>query len=256
MRGATWELAEIDYVAGIFQSTLLMRGATTLSTFGGCGARFQSTLLMRGATTSIQPKWHSSTDFNPRSSCEERLASGLRLPSTNISIHAPHARSDISSQMLLRLAIYFNPRSSCEERRIKSMCGDWQEHFNPRSSCEERQLLQEVINYFVIFQSTLLMRGATWRRRRWFVSLYISIHAPHARSDTDEAARRAQRYQFQSTLLMRGATADSNVDFLRTNFNPRSSCEERLQGSSLRRRGSRLYFNPRSSCEERHGRQV
>ena len=36
--------------------------------------------------------------------------------------------------------------------------------------------------------------------------LLISIHAPHARSDTQHDIRKMERKKFQSTLLMRGAT--------------------------------------------------
>ena len=38
----------------IFQSTLLMRGATVSASLGSNQGTFQSTLLMRGATTSIR----------------------------------------------------------------------------------------------------------------------------------------------------------------------------------------------------------
>ena len=79
-------------------------------------AQFQSTLLMRGATHIVQSV-SRYTDFNPRSSCEERLHCWIcRFALRNfnprssceerqrkagnkiclcISIHAPHARSDI-----------------------------------------------------------------------------------------------------------------------------------------------------------------
>ena len=56
-----------------------------------------------------------------------------------------------------------------------------------------------------LFQSTLLMRGATKQRITKALIAGISIHAPHARSDNPE--------------LM---AASHHV-----NFNPRSSCEER-----------------------------
>ena len=56
----------------------------------------------------------------------------------------------------------------------------------------------------------------------------ISIHAPHARSDS--ACRRSS-----STSAY---------------FNPRSSCEERLK-FSIPRDLCQTDFNPRSSCEER-----
>ncbi len=102
--------------------------------------------------------------FNPRSSCEERRLERSRLiEAGRISIHAPHARSDI-----------------CILPGLPSSC-----HFNPRSSCEERQ-------------------GCSPVRGRKPV---ISIHAPHARSDQSVAARLGTCTAFQSTLLMRGATA-------------------------------------------------
>ena len=80
-------------------------------------------------------------------------------------------------------ARYFNPRSSCEERQ----CGKTHNHispdFNPRSSCEERHNILA----------------------SHFNPIGISIHAPHARSDSRSGCRRKQT----------------------DNFNPRSSCEER-----------------------------
>ena len=79
-------------------------------------------------------------DFNPRSSCEERrFCRSHRAPLGIISIHAPHARSDSFFVRKRRRGGYFNPRSSCEERRQWSHLEEWSN----------------------IFQSTLLMRGAT-----------------------------------------------------------------------------------------------
>ena len=162
---------------------------------------------MRGAT-----KWSrrmsARSYFNPRSSCEERLQAGsvtcnpftfqstllmrgatLQRTETwrarDISIHAPHARSDKIIDAMMRRFRHFNPRSSCEERRV---------HVFYHST------------FFSRFQSTLLMRGATsgisantlskihfnprssCEERRSPVRFYpchhpISIHAPHARSD-------------------------------------------------------------------------
>ena len=57
---------------------------------------FQSTLLMRGATRRQSTGTDEADNFNPRSSCEERRPlvphNRLNIP---ISIHAPHARSDV-----------------------------------------------------------------------------------------------------------------------------------------------------------------
>ena len=58
------------------------------------------------------------TDFNPRSSCEERLVDFWHfLAVYNISIHAPHTRSDSNPSQIPFAWHYFNPRSSYEERR-------------------------------------------------------------------------------------------------------------------------------------------
>ncbi len=78
--------------------------------------------------------------FNPRSSCEERrVNAGDNVVWNGISIHAPHARSDMAYVALTLSAAYFNPRSSCEERPIEMVMGRLSKQF----------------------QSTLLMRGAT-----------------------------------------------------------------------------------------------
>ena len=148
-------------------------------------------------------------DFNPRSSCEERLMRRHNLISSTYN---------------------FNPRSSCEERRSSlTICitsipfqstllmrgatrASLPPHlqlrdFNPRSSCEER-----------LFHAD-----------NDVIPARISIHAPHARSDPTSRGRctwrpnfnprssceerRGDEYalvdggSFQSTLLMRGATS-------------------------------------------------
>ena len=214
----------------IFQSTLLMRGATKPLWHKGLKVIFQSTLLMRGATWAGSSARCVSINFNPRSSCEERHATPYGLSYVTpfqstllmrgatdlhdslwmiltISIHAPHARSDVQSlctqcllvvfqsTLLMRGATvrssrwvsygYFNPRSSCEERQSLLRQMQQPDYFNPRSSCEERRVFA-----FMPFP-------------------------PHV---------------FQSTLLMRGATpciASTSAKWVR-HFNPRSSCEERL----------------------------
>ena len=123
-----------------------------------------------------------------------------------------------------------------------------------------------------LFQSTLLMRGATRELILLERRNLISIHAPHARSDSYGILSYEVIKIFQSTLLMRGATClSSRCRCCRPDFNPRSSCEERLyrhtrlgvrkkfQSTLLMRGATYLlalhftvdYFNPRSSCEER-----
>ena len=160
-----------------------MRGATLRIVTRGVCMTFQSTLLMRGATISTRPLSRTPY-FNPRSSCEERrrcpLVTSLCASfqstllmrgateirrflgmSTEISIHAPHARSDRLRRRKRPLRKHFNPRSSCEERQKQTLDG----------ACTK------------VFQSTLLMRGATDYLASFFFLYEISIHAPHARSD-------------------------------------------------------------------------
>ena len=104
----------------------------------------------------------------------------------------------------------------------------------------------------------------------------ISIHAPHARSDVEQAYPSRQMHlisihaphaRSDATLGNTDITfvnisihaphARSDILLLRTcsvhclNFNPRSSCEERPP--SRHANPVPLYFNPRSSCEERRG---
>ena len=103
----------------------------------------------------------------------------------HISIHAPHAGSDMSLAMIFSHFPDFNPRSPCGERleagrAIDELLMD----FNPRSPCGERH-------------------AKAWIREKYED---ISIHAPHAGSDHAGAAAGRQGNQFQSTLPMRGAT--------------------------------------------------
>ena len=46
------------------------------------------------------------------------MVSHCNSPGYNISIHAPHARSDVFILFPDMLIEYFNPRSSCEERPV------------------------------------------------------------------------------------------------------------------------------------------
>ena len=124
----------------------------------------------------------------------------------HISIHAPHARSDPQTPRL-------------------SLCWDEISIHAPHARSDSGVV--EVCQMVLRFQSTLLMRGATWPRVSHDM---LTI--------------------FQSTLLMRGATLAVGRGRAGTNnFNPRSSCEERRRCHVLNR--ERRDFNPRSSCEER-----
>ncbi len=177
-----------------------MRGATRSTRHTIYHLRFQSTPLMRGAT------WGERGRF---SGCE-------------VSIHAPHARGDLPRQWSLPYHQRFNPRPSCEGRRrsrasLGHGCG-----FNPRPSCEGRPVFCPVVKPLVWFQSTPLMRGATFGTRHVILFQQVSIHAPHARGD--QSARTST--------------------WPRTCFNPRPSCEGRPNGNTAIYYGNMFQSTP------------
>ena len=147
-----------------------------------------------------------------------------------ISIHAPHTRSDVIRRrglcVVRRISIHAPHTRSDRHRAPSRAC---RSYFNPRSSYEERLCKLSRVLSIPAFQSTLLIRGATFISS---ASTFISSI-------------------FQSTLLIRGATCPlpRSCPGRGAYFNPRSSYEERLSaivGTAILR-----DFNPRSSYEER-----
>ena len=124
-----------------------------------------------------------------------------------ISIHTPHAGSDQTGS------------------RYRSQ---WICNFNPHSPCGERPLSVFVASSFLLFQSTLPMRGAT---SIFPMLIWLSTHFnPH--SPCGERPFRSLLhfiiFEFQSTLPMRGATSNSIYSpYLCGHFNPHSPCGER-----------------------------
>ena len=205
---------------------------------------------MRGATVSIlrygQAAEISIHAPHARSDMQRKKA----LPeASGISIHAPHARSDAIGK-LRRCA----ERISIHAPHARSDSGGWshgaaRHDFNPRSSCEERLLPVPLPRLHQTFQSTLLMRGATAADKVRLGTAGISIHAPHARSDSRQggAGERPQDFNPRSSCEERPLPTTGRRCY--EHFNPRSSCEER-RGVNRERRAAD-DFNPRSSCEER-----
>ena len=185
-----------------------MRGATRRQWSRQALSVFQSTLLMRGATCQRYIEV-APLDISIHA---PHARSDLTPPPTNagtaISIHAPHARSDLTR---------------CHRKGSRHIS-----IHAPHARSDQRCAHSR--NLIFVFQSTLLMRGATDGDDSELRYLMISIHAPHARSDARWMITTRLAWAFQSTLLMRGATPRHRVLREPTqNFNPRSSCEERLQ---------------------------
>ncbi len=194
-----------------------------------CSCGFQSTPLMRGATTS-STRCAMTCDFNPRPSCEgRRPADAVFRCIGTISIHAPHARGDQRHRSEGLDHWHFNPRPSCEGRPRHSWCLPMMAYFNPRPSCEGRHHGMDGALSLAISIHAPHARGdppfTTTRHglhdfnprpscegrpvsvRAETSALTISIHAPHARGDTSLPSTRMEMWSFQSTPLMRGATA-------------------------------------------------
>ena len=171
---------------------------------------FQSTLPVRGATFYLSPVSSDSPNFNPRSPCgERRLGSwnwtllfhisihapraGSDLVSLDhcsrqrISIHAPRAGSDCSSQGILKPDSDFNPRSPCGERLMVPACFSMPPAFQSTLPVRGATPAGAARGGELLFQSTLPVRGATSPRLTIPIIHTISIHAPRAGSDSEDA---------------------------------------------------------------------
>ena len=146
-----------------FQSTLLMRGATTTIPKYVTAIQFQSTLLMRGATPEgIGGDDGRAISIHAPHARSDSAGQAQNIARTAISIHAPHARSDATSGNTATVAgiSIHAPHARSDGQgawRPLSLSYD----FNPRSSCEERHGRRLHSPKDWVFQSTLLMRGAT-----------------------------------------------------------------------------------------------
>ena len=186
MRGATRGSRKVIGQYSRFQSTLLMRGATSCRIADAPAFAFQSTLLMRGATSVLEFSKIATLEFQSTLLMRgaTRDADAPAVVFASISIHAPHARSDslsIKRTCACLISIHAPHARSDRRRRGGKPCPPY---FNPRSSCEERLPTSDLgYHATVVFQSTLLMRGATV-----LASMAVALA------------------EFQSTLLMRGAT--------------------------------------------------
>ena len=171
----------------------------------GIEQKFQSTLPMRGATLICCPGFHKFL----------------------ISIHAPHAGSDLSGPWPESRAPGF--QSTLPMRGATPTC---------KHKYEEAE-----------FQSTLPMRGATQRLNNICIVDSISIHAPHAGSDRKDPDYVKKNGDFNPRSPC-GERLDLSLAIVDNNdFNPRSPCGERQLCQMFVK--SPLDFNPRSPCGER-----
>ena len=163
-----------------------------------------------GSDSSVRQCLDHCINFNPHSPCGERLyqhASRLNavhafqstLPmrgatifgdydfcSMGISIHTPHAGSDLSAVgRPPAFSRYFNPHSPCGERLTTAQIQ--QPTMTFQSTLPMRGATSEAARRagYSEFQSTLPMRGATKTGAVFCPDDIISIHTPHAGSDAN-----------------------------------------------------------------------
>ena len=151
-----------------------------------------------------------------------------RIQGITISIHAPRAGSD---------SIPIEPKTV-------------NQNFNPRSPCGERLYRDLLSEAEQAFQSTLPVRGATFRSGNFLATFFYF----NPRSPCGE--RRLWLHNlpvlrgFQSTLPVRGATVDAEGQPLIWEISihaPRAGSDAYRQAPTY----PAGYFNPRSPCGER-----
>ena len=162
---------------------------------------------MRGATFTFSPllRYVAISIHAPHAGSDRVLDITMRAAS-GISIHAPHAGSDTPTWIYCHNTTNFNPRSPCGERRICYMVSKCKFQFQSTLPMRGATTSKCPKRHKGGFQSTLPMRGATKIRGLSEFTRAISIHAPHAGSDTDCFSTARPKQRFQSTLPMRGAT--------------------------------------------------
>ena len=146
---------------------------------------FQSTLLVRGATsdraTEIQKRVISIHAPRERSD----LGSLSNIGTLSISIHAPRERSDATVFQLIPRSLVISihaPRERSDYAACKFTFSILRISIHaPRERSDHRSPLLNPHRH--LFQSTLLVRGATDKLTPVFRDMVISIHAPRERSD-------------------------------------------------------------------------
>ena len=144
-----------------------------------------------------------------------------------ISIHAPHARCDVTIMLILYFLINFNPRTPCEVRRQTGHYNRRACNFNPRTPCEVRQTHKTRSFYPQNFNPRTPCEVRHDSKRHPLYCNYFNPRTP-CEVRRGRARLRYSSLLFQSTHPMRGATRfDFVCSVYGLNFNPRTPCEVR-----------------------------
>ena len=124
------------------------------------------------------------------------------------------------------------------------------ELFNPRSPCGERRDSPATLLAHVIFQSTLPLRGATFRGHLRARHVRFSIHAPLAGSDTapPSSTTRARIFNPRSPCGERPSAADGAADLVLFSIHAPLAGSDAIISPLI---SMSKVFNPRSPCGER-----
>ena len=101
------------------------------------------------------------------------MAASAEDPLQAISIHAPHAGSDVIHPGDVIKLLYFNPRSPCGERPARRGSTLHSIDFNPRSPCGERQ--QKVTKRCLLTASALLFHTKVQYSKYAFDEIFLYI---------------------------------------------------------------------------------
>ena len=99
------------------------------------------------------------------------------------------------------------------------------------------------------FQSTRPMRGATSTCNGSYIALLVSIHAPHAGRDANDALLPVDEFVSIHAPHAGRDNEEDTAPIPFTGFNPRAPCGARLSTESVLT--SPMCFNPRAPCGAR-----
>ena len=145
-----------------------------------------------------------------------------------ISIHALLAESDIVGGAGNNAIRNFYPRSPCGERPYQHISSDfWGRYFYPRSPCGERLQEQFLVQFALLFLSTLSLRRAT---RGWTLNIngpiFLSTLSLRRATDTPLTSIPKPGISIHA-LLAESDHCDTLSALTPKHFYPRSPCGER-----------------------------
>ena len=238
LRGATSVFPEAHILIPVSIHAPLARSNVLVFMFKNLVFPFQYMLLLRGATCFFR-KIERSDCFNTCSSCEEQREPRFGQKLSDVSIHAPLARSNSRKPVTISLLIAFQYMLLLRGATLRKRHASWCFMVSIHAPLA-RSNMGACFEIFVagLFQYMLLLRGATALTKVRMDNLPVSIHAPLARSNKHPCkSTRLPPVSIHAPLARSNSRVISSIrSALR--FNTCSSCEEQR-----RRRPSKSNFS-------------